>query len=609
MPESDQTPGSPDQGTHSHDPNSADATDTESLATPPDDGPSRRAFLKTAGFTAAGVAAGGIAGGAIGAGIGESLGQKSGTDALERQLQQLPERSGAGFDHLIVLMFENRSFDNLIGRLYDKDNLPKGQKFDGLNFGDYSNPDPLTGDRIPSHIYQGGTDYVMSQPDPDPGEAYPHVNTQLFGTVDPPENANLRLRFMTAPFNAPPKGAKPTMEGFVADYINNFRADHGTDPEPNQYRKIMGGFSPEMLPVTSALARNFAVYDHWHCAVPTQTFANRSFFHAGTSHGYVTNAIDGGFEKWLDPNLNSTTIFNRLEEAGIKWRVYYDDRQLISMTGFIHAPVLKKFWHSNFRTMSEFYDDVKTGNLPAYSFIEPRMIYDHNDMHPPVGPQTATDVNGQVITGGAISDVRAGEALLHNVYTAVKNSAATSGSNAMNTMLLVTFDEHGGTYDHVPPPSAVPPKNQPPSPMGFTFDRLGLRVPAIAISAYTAAGSVINDPMHHGSVASTLMKKYRLKPLTARDEHAPTIDNAVNLTKPRQPSSWPETHPQWVPPNPESSDPVPAGDDDRPLSPPGVGLVGMLTAFTGANESTIPKTYREAFTLIDQKGKGLFGRR
>jgi phospholipase C len=564
---------------------------------------SRRDFLKGAGLAAAGVAVGGVVGGVVGA----TLGAQNAEHETGEEFADLPPRSSPGFDHLVVLMYENRSFDNLLGYLYDELNLPAGSSFDGLHFGDYSNPDPAGGE-IRAHVYdQPSTDVVMRQPSPDPGEAYPHVNTQLFGVIDPPSNDGKRERDLRAPFNAPRAGARPEMRGFVRDYISELRADgEGRDPQPDDYRRIMGSFSPEMLPVFSTLARQFAVYDDWHCAVPSQTFCNRSFFHASTSHGYVTNGGAGGLRKWFDPANASPTIFNRLEDAGLSWRVYFDDRQLVSLTGFIHAPVLEKYWRSNFRTMTDFYKDVADGTLPAYAFLEPRLLYDHNDMHPPGGPFTEEDIDGQVITGGAISDVRAGDALLHDVYSAIRTSASAKGSNAMNTMLFVTFDEHGGTYDHVPPGAAVPPDDEA-GEMGFGFDRLGVRVPAIAISAYTARNTIINDEMHHSCIISTLTRKYGLEHLTARDEHAPTIDNAVNLTRPRQPGTWPDTRPQYVPINPEAAGPAP-GDEDRPLSPPGIGLVGLLSARFGPPGEPVPRTYREAFDLVNREGVGLFGR-
>src|SRR5262249_26501868 len=157
------------------------------------------------------------------------------------------------------------------------------------------------------------------------------------------------------------------------------------------------------------------------------------------------------------------------------------------------------------------------GRLPAYSFIEPRMFFDHNDMHPPIASFEFSEADGETVAVGARSDVRAGEQLLHEVYTAIRNSAAPDGSNAMNTLLLVTFDEHGGTYAHVPRPPAQPLNPIAAPEMGFGFDRLGVRVPAIAISAYTRAGTVIHDQMHHAAAIATLSRKHGLAPLTTRD--------------------------------------------------------------------------------------------
>ncbi|WP_418117955.1 alkaline phosphatase family protein [Agromyces aureus] len=501
-------------------------------------------------------------------------------------------------------MFENRSFDNLLGYLYAESGPPPGQQYAGFNEGLPSNPDH-EGRQIAVHPYTGSTDEIMSSPRPDPGEDYPHVNTQLFGTVRPSGNAHQQVAKMKKPFNAPVDDGSPTMDGFVKDYLNNFVAEEGRSPKAQEAEVAMGAFAPDMLPVLTALARGFAVFDHWHCAVPGPTFCNRSFFHASTSHGFVTNHDNGGYKKWHDKKVASPTIFNRLEDAGIPWAVYYDDSQLVSMTGFIHKPVLEQFWKTRFFPMSTFYQACSDGTLPAYAFIEPRMIYDHNDMHPPVGTTDTKDVDGKDVAGGAISDVRAGEALLHRIYTAVRDGGTAEGSNAVNTTLLVTFDEHGGTFDHVVPPSATPPDDSGPGEMGFEFDRLGLRVPAIAISAYAAASSVVNSAAHHGTVISTLCGKYQLESLTARDAGAPTLDDALTLATPRQPSTWPATLPQYIPRNPES-DPVPAGQDDRPLSPPGRGLMGMLAAYVGS-EGDLPKTFRQAHDFLEQHGRGLFG--
>ncbi|MBV6478265.1 MAG: Phospholipase C 1 [Ignavibacteria bacterium] len=521
-----------------------------------------------------------------------------------KAISSLPVPEKPGFDHLVVLMFENRSFDNMLGYLYSPDNVPTGQSFNGLAGGNYSNPSPEG--NISAHVYSGWTDRIMRSPTPDPGEEYPHVNTQLFGTVDPPGNEFLDFRKMKAPFNTPPADAPADMKGFVKDYINNYVATQGKHPDRKEYEVIMGSFSPEMLPVTSMLARSFAVYDNWFCAVPSQTFCNRSFFNASTSSGFVTN--DGGPDSYLKWEKNTgPTIFNRLEDAGISWAVYFDESQVVSLTGFINMQALKPFWKTRFFGMKKFYEDAATGKLPAYSFIEPRLIFNHNDMHPPVASFEFTGPDGEKITVGAEDDVRAGEKLLHDVYSAIRTSASQSGSNALNTMLLVTFDEHGGTYDHVPPPSAVPPSKLENPEMGFTFDRLGLRVPAIAVSAWTKAGTVINDEMHHAAVIATLCRKYNLNQLTARDENARDITNAVNLDVPRQLCDWPETTPQFVPPNPESHGPFSPEVSKIPLTPPALALLGMLTEKFGLPSDKKPTTFGEAYEILQRIGKGLFG--
>ncbi|MEF3403997.1 alkaline phosphatase family protein [Agromyces sp. CCNWLW203] len=568
-------------------------------------GSSRRDFLKLGGVAAAGAVVGGGVGAAVGAWVGHALGYAAGAD----DFAAFSPREKAGFDHLVVVMGENRSFDNLLGWLYTPDDLPDRQQFDGLAFGDYSNAAP-DGTTIAAHVYEGPTDVIMGRPNPDPGEEYPHVNTQIFNTIDPPTNAQLFVEHMTAPYNAPATNVEPAMSGFVTDYLVNYeRLKKGTPPGAAELAQIMGSFSTEMLPVLSTLAKNFAVFDAWHAGVPSQTFCNRSFFHASTSHGFVTNKHGGGYTKWLEAPA-APTIFNRLEDAGISWRIYFDELQLVSFTGVLHAPVLEQYWRTDhFATMEQFHDDVKNGELPAYAFIEPRMTYNHNDFHPPFGKLRASEVDGTEVVDSAISDVRAGEALIHEIYSSIKASASADGSNALNTMLLITFDEHGGCYDHVPPPSATPPEvDEPAGEMGFRFDRLGCRVPAIAVSAYTRAGTVINDEMHHGAVIATLSKLHGLKPLTRRDAEANDMFNAVNLDAPRHPLTWPATTPQYIPPNPQSKSPHPGhAHKDKPLSPPARGLLGLLLAKYGRPDDEEPETYADAYELLHQYGIGLFG--
>ena len=505
--------------------------------------------------------------------------------------QQLDDAPLAKFDHMVVVMFENRSFDSLLGYCYQPGEPPRNQTFNGLAGTQYSNP-------VPAYINDGhafvttrispGTEADMQNPNPDPGEEYQHVNTALYGIVNPLSNQFVDASVMLSPYNAPPAGTAATMSGFVWDYCNNFVELNKRNPTFDEYRVIMDGFSPEQLPVINTLAKEFAVYDAWFCAAPTQTIPNRSFFHASMSSGFVVNEP---YEKWPLQN-NSPTIFNRLSDAGLSWRVYYDEAQIVPMTALIHGVMLEPYWRTNFYTMAEFYQDVVNGTLPAYAFVEPRMLYNNNDYHPPAPLAPNIPIGGW-------SDVRAGDLLAHDVYNAVKTSASTTGSNALNTLLLLTFDEHGNCFDHVvPPPATTPHMIQPEGELGFFFDRLGLRVPAIVISAYTEAGSIVNRPVHHGAVVRTLCTKYNLASLTERDRTAPDLSDSITLTEPRSPSTWPTPVPRPVPP-------PPAGLEQRPLNDVEQAIVGLAIArFSPLPSATaMPNTLGGAQALL----RGLVG--
>ncbi len=507
------------------------------------------------------------------------------------------------FDKLVVLMFENRSLDNLLGYVY-----PAGGPFNGLYNGTYTNP-------VPSQIKDGhtsvaarpspGTEADFQNPNPDPGEGYPHISTQLFGLVSPETNRYETSAMMKSPYNTPPSATLPNMLGFVNDYCNNFRASQGHDPTFEEYRVIMDAFTPAQLPVLSKLAQEFAVYDAWFCAVPSQTYCNRSFFNASSSSGFVLNAPH---KKWLETNF-ATTIFNRLQDATPKrsWMIYYDELQLFPLTALIHLPKLFPYWKTHFATMKQFYADVAAGTLPDYAFVEPRMLFNHNDFHPP-GPLI---VDGVSIPSP--SDVRAGDLLLHQVYDAIRTSKPNGAtpSTASNTMLLVTFDEHGGCYDHVAPPSATPPNElQFPGEMDFLFDRLGLRVPTIAISAYTKANTVVKRPVHHAAVIRTLCRKHGLKYLTERDRHAPDLGDAVNLEQMRDPSTWPVTMPPPVSLGAFNLDPLSPELAPVPLNELELHMVALaLTHFTGVEQSTdsVPNTIGEAYLRLKPLVAGVFG--
>ncbi len=174
-------------------------------------------------------------------------------------------------DHVVVALFENRSFDNVLGRLYGPGDA---KSFAGVLDKDLSNPIPEWAEHgADRKVVPYGVTTDMDSPNPDSGEEYFHTKPQLFNTMD----GHNRLKIgegATEPWNAPPSGATPTMDGFVTDYISTFTGEVGRQPTYDEYAQIMTGYTPEQLPVLSAIARDFGVFDHWFSEVPSQTFMN-----------------------------------------------------------------------------------------------------------------------------------------------------------------------------------------------------------------------------------------------------------------------------------------------------------------------------------------------
>jgi phospholipase C len=460
------------------------------------------------------------------------------------------------FDHVVVLMLENRSFDNLLGYLYSqKYPVPPGSQFEGVDGKNLTNPIPAAYQfnghngapvtTVPvarNNAVSNPANY--SQPYPDPGEDYPHVNTQLFNPANPqPVNQT--------PYNLPSPVPAPSMIGFVTDYIQNYiHNEFPTKPLPpldkfyDKYKVIMECFDPSDVPVLSSLAREFAVFDHWFCAVPSETICNRNFWHAGTSWGHVINPGPED-DKGDEPNGPNTdrwlldtagfTLFNQLSIAARSWKIYSDNKiplpgknnfpfPALPLLHFLAFTPLLIFDRPDiFNTLESFKSDCASGNLPAYSFIEPNFFDPHNDMHPSTPGET---VDGPQKVGSVLL----GEALVWEIYHAIFTSPALWD----NTLLVITFDEHGGCYDHVPPPGqygqnavqpaaiAAPPDLTGYVPWdGFAFQRLGLRVPTVMVSPYIKANTIINQPMSHSSFLKTVHEKWALPSLSTRENASP----------------------------------------------------------------------------------------
>ena len=433
-------------------------------------------------------------------------------------------------DHIVVVLFENRSLDNVLGHLYGPED---GKTFEGVIGKDLTNPIPEWAEHgadrkvVP---YTVATD--MDSPNPDSGEEWYHTNTQLFGTMDDHNRFKIG-EGVTEPWNAPPPGATPTMDGFVTDYISTFTGEVGRQPTYDEYAHIMTGFTPEQVPVLNGIAREFGVFDHWFCEVPSQTFMNRSFWTAATSSGLVVNAP---VKKWFTGERRGDDLrAARSPRQDLEGLRHGADAAVVRR----HHPLLPAEGSPRdaLRPFTEFEKDAAAGTLPDFSLIEPNFISGHGDYHPAIGRAMGPQLDLEI---DPPSSILLGEAFLERVFNAYRSATSASGTNVWNTALLIGWDEPGGTYDHVAPGPVPPPDPAAPEgEFGFTFDRSGYRVPAIIVSPWVEPGSVYNEEYRHTSLIATLRKAWDLgDAFTQRDASARTFDHVFTREVPRDPKEW-----------------------------------------------------------------------
>jgi phospholipase C len=255
-----------------------------------------------------------------------------------------------------------------------------------------------------------------------------------------------------------------------------------------------------MLPIMSGLAKGFAVCDHWFSSAPTQTIPNRSFAVAATSQGHLDNHVKV---------FTCPSIFGRLTQEKIDWAIYGYNRNPLTRLDYTDTQTADESHFGHFR---DFQHRASTGTLPAFTFLEPSFGSGGNSQHPNY-------------------DVALGEQLIHDVYYTLRNSPGWN-----DTLLIINYDEHGGNYDHVPPPwGAVAPDNSV-GEWGFDFTRFGVRVPALLVSPRIAAGTVFRakrGTIDHTSVLKTIELRWGLDPLTARDKAAPDLGDVLTLATAR----------------------------------------------------------------------------
>jgi phospholipase C len=269
-------------------------------------------------------------------------------------------------------------------------------------------------------------------------------------------------------------------DGFVISHQD----DHDSDVaiEPMQY------MLREHLPVTNALADAYVSCDRWFCSVLGGTLPNRMYWHAGTSNGARTNndVLAGAFK-------GLPSLYHRLDAAGIDWAYYYGDVPVLAVLDDLDLTGrLRRF-------MWDFIDDAAAGRLPPVVYIDP--AFGANDDHPPHHPLL-------------------GQQLIAAVYQALATSPQWE-----NTLLVVTYDEHGGFYDHVPPPLA------PDEWAADGFDQLGFRVPSLIVGPYVKQGAVSSVHYDHTSVLKHLEGVYGLPPLTQRSSAANDLSDALDAER------------------------------------------------------------------------------
>jgi len=385
-------------------------------------------------------------------------------------------------ERVIVLMLENRSFDNILGWLYDDKknapprNIPAQAKPyylgltspDGKSGGFWNTRDALKHDtaKPDERVYVRRGCQTYTKPNPNPREIFPQFVEQMFGTENPSE------------------GAVPNMWGFLQSYtkVKNNKDVNG----------IMECYTPDQLPFTSALAKAYGVCDRWFASVPCETWPNRSFLHAATSFGRLNNCNDRDTEDCI-PNFvayaGKRTIFDVFDEEQVAYKIFKEPGILPPILPWQFFTIAQKF-DRPVAELSALKSYLNDANGPSYLFVEPEYCWpgvaNGTDQHPP-------------------ADVRQTETLLRTIYNTMRDSNVWS-----KTLLLITYDEHGGCYDHVEPPAGPKPDTyQPQFPATFDpFTRYGPRVPAILISPYIESGTVFRGPagteFDHTSVLATL---------------------------------------------------------------------------------------------------------
>ena len=421
-------------------------------------------------------------------------------------------------EHVFVLYLENRSFDHMLGFSGIKAVDVHGQP---TSFNEGFTPNSVTNNINPYDNQAVPTsspaEYYLSGKDPDPGHDFGPTLTALCG-----DKAHLYDES---------SGAYPPINnsGFVLNYSQSYKTDilGGPEQRVQDPTRVMHCFSSDQLPVLNQLAREFAVCDQWFSSMPGPTEPNRLFAMAASSGGLDDSptlesaqiAVATGFDGYEFENGN---IFDLLDANCVSWRVFAGDAFPFS---FILKGANVNRLLGRFRGFDDFVSEINEPDFgDRFVFIEPKYGEHTFDLFGPNDFSCGSSMH-------PLDDVTRGEQLIKTVYEGIRNSPHWESS-----MLIITFDEHGGFYDHVQPGTAVPPgdiQTAAYNQNGFKFDQLGVRVPALVISPYTPAGVVDHTVYDHTSMLATAERLFGMDSLTDRDAAAIDLLHLLPLTIPR----------------------------------------------------------------------------
>ena len=485
--------------------------------------------------------------------------------------------NNSSITHIVVLMMENRSLDHLLGTQPGVNGILGANGKPNPNLFNLAKPSAPT-----SQKYSAGT----------PGNfVIPSADISKEGFGGPGHSFNDATTQMDASATSSAQVPDPApLNGFISQYLRELASNGRKSPTTQEIAEPMTNFTAAQLPVIYALASEFCVCDQWYSEVPGPTEPNRLFVHAATSAGFVNN-------EWEAP-INSQTIYQAMEQAGYDWAFFYYD--LSDADSF---PALKVRTTRIFQ-FSSFAAQASAGTLPTYSFLCPQMNEGKDGSQP----------NSQ----HAPYDVRLGENLIADVYEALRNGPLWN-----NTLFIVTYDEHGGYFDHVSPPAAAAPGDNLNSPnayvtalakknskengyliaanMDFGFTRQGLRVPTVLISPWIQKGIVDSTKYQHTSIFATLRDLFGIGNLTNRDKAANSFTaQLTKLSSPRTDAPTTLTRPAMPPP-------ATAAEMQKPLTQPQEDWWPILAHLDGHPDSgkipPMPPTRAAAAAYIQERRK------